>query len=213
MTGIDFNFTALVIGPQRYGKTNEMKKITAAHLSEYPTGLALIHDPNRQFDDVCAVYEDAAAWRKAFDAACASGQPFPRGASIGGLAKDVREAAITLGKSRNVAKNVRIPILLGIDESSLMGTSSSTHISDEDNALISNRAHWGIGPMLIAQRVGALHAAWYANATLVILFAQVSERETAKAEERLGLPDGTLSDLVMAPKYRHRRWEVGKGLV
>lgn len=208
-----FNFCAIIIGPPEHGKTSALRSLVREHLGAHETGLALVHDPNRQLRDICAVYEDAAAWRRAFDAACKSGEPFPRGASIGGKAEHVRDEAIALGKARNESDNVRIPILLAMDESSLMGTSSAHHLGDEDRELLSNRRHWGIGPVYNAQTVTGLHESFFTLATVVIVFAQQSERETEKLELRIGVPEGSSRGLVNAPPFRFLRFERGKGFV
>lgn len=210
--GVEYNFCALVIGPPQYGKTTVLRELVIEHLRTHPTGLALVHDPNRQLRDVCAVYEDAAHWKRAFDDHLRSGKPFPRGASIGGEADEIRNEAIALGKARNTADNVRIPILLGFDESSLLDSSGSTHMGKQDRALLSNRRHWGIGPIYNAQTVTGLDAGFFALATLVIVLSQTTERETEKLEQRIGVPPGATLGLVMAPPYRFIRWERGKGL-
>jgi hypothetical protein len=212
VSGVEFNFCALVVGPPQYGKTTILRELVIEHLRTYPTGLALVHDPNLQLRDVCATYEDAAHWKRAFDEHLRSGKPFPRGASIGGEAEDIRNEAIALGKARNSADNVRIPILLGFDESSLLDSSSSTHIGKDDRRLLCMRRHWGIGPIYNAQTVTGLDTTFFVLSTLVIVLSQASERETEKLEQRIGVLPGATRGLVMAPPFRYIRWERGKGL-
>lgn len=209
----DYNFSAVVIGPPQYGKTTIVKGLVEQHLRAHPTGLALVHDPNRQFRDLCATYDDSAAWLAALTRAADEGKPFPRGASIGGKASALRDAVVAIGKRRNSAGNVRLPMLLAYDESSLMGSSGSSYISEDDNALLSNRRHWGIGTVYNVQRPTALTEAFYSLATDVFILAQPSERRTSIVEEYLGLRPGSLRSLVGGGPFRFAHWKSGKGLV
>jgi len=209
----EYNFAAVVVGPPQAGKTTIVRGLVIEHLQRYPTGLALVHDPNRQFRDICQTWETADAWRAAIAAAAAKKAPFPAGASIGGAASDLTKVAIELGRARNTAGNVRIPILLAYDESSLMGTSGTSYIGELDTQLLSNRRHWGIGPVYNVQRPTALTEAFYSMATDVYILTQPSPRRTAVIEEYLGLPPDALAELVGAERFRYRHWQAGKGLV
>lgn len=213
MTGVQFNHAVVIVGLPRHGKTSIARDEVAAHLKNYPTGRALVHDPQRQFRDLCATFEDVAHWRRELQAAIAAKKPFPHGASLGGDASAVRDAAIELGKLHNNADNIRVPIMLVYDESSLMDTSGPTHIDKGDTALLSNRAHWGIAPIYNVQRPTALSEAFYTMATDVYIFAQPSERRTRVLEEYLGLPDDALRELVQAPQFRYRHYRMGEGLI
>jgi hypothetical protein len=210
--GTKFDFAAVIIGPPRHGKTTVARELVKQHLAQYPTGYAVVHDPHRDFRDLCATYDDADAWYRAL-AAAPSDKPFPRGASVGGSADRMRELAVSIGRARNHADNVRVPILIVYDESSLMGTSGATHISQGDVELLSNRAHWGIGAVYNVQRPTALTEAFYSMATDVYVFALPSSRRTQVLEEYLGLPEHALDDLVGAQKYKFRHWRSGEGLV
>jgi hypothetical protein len=214
VTGNEFNHAVVIVGLPRHGKTSIARDEVSAHLSTYPHGRALVHDPQRQFRDLCATFDDVAHWRRELQAAIAAKQPFPHGASIGGEGKAVRDAAVELGKLHNTADNVRVPIMLVYDESSLMGTGSGpTWMDGGDTALLSNRAHWGIATIYNVQRPTALPESFYTMATRVVIFSQPSERRTRVLEEYLGLADGALLELVGAPPYKHLVWESGKGIV
>ncbi len=209
----DFNKAVIIVGPPQYGKTTIARREAIAHLRAHPTGLVLAHDPNRQFRDFCAIYDDAAAWRAALDAATKKKAPFPRGASIGGSSAALRDAAIALGRARNQAGSVRVPIFLVFDESSLLEGSGATNVSREEQALLSNRRHWGIATLYNVQRPTALMEGFYSMATDVYVLAQPSERRTSVLEAYLGLPDRALAALVGAPKFRFAHWRAGEGLV
>ena len=209
----DYNFSAIVVGPPQAGKTTIVRSIVMEHLTTHGTGLALVHDPNRQFRDVCATYDTVDEWRKAITEAGAAQKPFPRGASIGGSTSALTQAAIELGKARNRAGAVRVPILLAYDESSLMDSSGPTHLAGLDTQLLSNRRHWGIGTVYNVQRVTALTEGFYSMATDVYVLTQPSETRTQKIEEYIGLPAGSLRSLVGAPRYRYAHWTAEKGLV
>lgn len=208
----DFNYSAIVVGPPQAGKTTIVRSIVNEHLKAHPTGYALVHDPNRQFRDICATYDDVAQWRKALDANGPE-KPFPRGASLGGSATSLTEAAIEIGRARNTAGNVRVPILVAYDESSLMESSGPTHLATLDTQLLSNRRHWGIGTVYNVQRATALTEGFYSMATDVYILTQPSETRTAKLEEYLGLAPGSLRELVGAPRYKFKHWTAERGLV
>lgn len=208
-----YNFAAVIVGPPQAGKTTAVRKIVREHLEKWPTGIALVHDPNRQFLDLCAPYDDVKAWRKAIAAAGAAGKSVPPGASIGGVASDITAAAIAMGREHNTAANIRVPILLAFDESSLMDTSGPTHLGDQDTQLLSNRRHWGIGPVYNVQRVTSLTEGFYTMATDVYVFTQPSATRTAKLEEYLGLAPGSLDELVGAPRYKYKQWTADRGLL
>lgn len=213
MSGTDFNHAVVVVGPPQYGKTTIARAEAVAHLRAHAAGLVLAHDPNRQFRDFCRVYESAADWRAALDRAQRKREPFARGASIGGSAAELTRTAIELGRARNAAGAVRVPILLVYDESSLMETSGGSWMGKDETQLLSNRRHWGIAPLYNVQRPTALTEAFYSMATDVYVFAQPSERRTEVIEEYLGLPRGALRSLVGAPRYQFAHWRAGEGLV
>lgn len=209
----DFNKAVVVVGPPQYGKTTKAIDQAVEHLRAYPTGLVLAHDPNRQFRSFCGVYETVSDWRRALDQAARTKTEIPRGSSVGGSAADVTRAAVELGKARNVAGKVRVPIFLVFDESSLMETSGGSFMGKEETQLLSNRRHWGIAPLYNVQRPTALTEAFYSMSTDVFIFGQPSERRTAILEEYLGLRAGVLAWLVGAPKFTYAHWRAGEGLV
>jgi len=209
----DFNEMVIVVGLPGHGKTTLVRGETLAHLNNYPTGIALVHDVNRQFRDMCACYENVAEYRKAAAAAAAAKKPFPRGASIGGDASALIEFALELGRFHNSAGNVRLPIELAFDETSLMDESHTTHVPQLENMMVSNRRHLGIKPIYNVQRPTQLTEGFYSQATTVYILAQNSARRTRILEEYLGLPDNALLPLVGAGKYKYVMWRSGEGLV
>jgi hypothetical protein len=211
----------IVVGLPGHGKTTIVRGETLGHLNNHASGIALVHDVNRQFRDMCACFDDAAAWRAAAAAAglrlvggrLVSDKPFHRGASVGGSAADLIQLALELGRAHNTAGNPQLPIELAFDETSLMDTSGSTHVHVLDNIVMSNRRHLGIKPIYNVQRPTQLTEGFYSQATAVYILAQNSARRTRVLEEYLGLPDGALLPLVGAGKYRYLLWRSGEGLV
>lgn len=208
-----FNHAVVIVGLPGHGKTTVARAEVLEHLKTHANGVALVHDPNRQFKDLCACYESVAAWRAAAAAAAAAKQPFPRGASIGGKASELTLAAIELGKRHNTAESTRVPVLVVYDESSLLDSSGSTYMGELDVQLLSNRRHWGIAPVYNVQKPTALQEGFYTMATRVYVFAQPSERRTRVLEDYLGLSDGELAELVGAQPFRYKLWCSGRGLV
>lgn len=211
-----FNRAVVVVGPSEYGKSTIAREEVKYHLERYPTGRVFVHDCNVQFGDLCAVYETYADYERAYNAAVASRKPFPRGASIAGSAAELTARVTELGKRHNRADDTKVPILLVYDESSLMGTSGSTHMGQIDVELLSNRRHWGIAPVYNVQFPSAITRGFYDRATHVYMFAQTSEDDTDTLERNLGLAassPGCLRELIGAPQYRYKLWRKGRGLV
>ena len=209
---MELDKAVIVIGPPKHGKTTIARGLVLEHLTAYATGFALVHDPNRQLRS-CRRYESVAQFRAACAAAVRDKKPIPRGASFGGKASELSAFARELGQLHNSDTNVQVPILLVYDESSLMDTSGSTHISDVDLEINANRRHWGIAPVYNLQRPTALTEAFYTMATDVYVFSQPGARKTRTLEEYLGLGDGRLDGLVGRPKFVHVHWKQGEGLV
>ena len=110
------------------------------------------------------------------------------------------------------AKNVRVPMMLVYDESSLMDTSGPTHMDALDIELFSNRRHYGVHPVYNVQRPGALVESFFTQSTEVGIFSQPSEDWIKTLETRLGLK-GRLGALLGGPKFKYARWRQGEGLV
>ena len=210
---MELDQAVIVIGPPKHGKTTIGRELVKAHLEKYPTGIALVHDTNRQFTDLCRWTGSVAACRANVTAARREKKPIARGWAFGGESTPVSELAAELGQLHNRADDVRVPILLVYDETSMMESSGSTHIAQIDLRINANRRHWGIAPVYNLQRPTALTEAFYTMSTDVYVFAQPSERRTRVLEEYLGLADGRLARLVGAGKYTHAHWRQGEGLV
>lgn len=203
----------IVVGLPKHGKTTIARKEAHAHLQTFPSGLVLAHDKHEQLvPDLTRSYASADEWRKAYAAAAAAKQPFARGASFRGDSTEVARLAIELGERHNSAKNVRVPIKLIFDESSLMETSGATWMDKLDFQVFANRRHWGLAPFLNVQRQASLTAAFFEQATDVYVFAQ-TEENARELERKLSLPKGALQAIVNAPKFRYLHWRQGEGLV
>jgi hypothetical protein len=207
--GAIVNFFGLIIGPPEFGKTSLAVEIVETFLAQDVNVFA--HDPNRQFRGRCAEYADAAAWRSAAEAAAKTSSPMPRGSLFGCKAKEVRDLMVDLGQKWNDVDRVRVPMLGVFDEGSMLGTSGPTWISEEDQMVISNRRHLGMGLLINLQRPTMLTSAFSEIATDVYLLQQNGKRVDA-LEETLNLRPGALARVVELPPHRYVHWTRKGGL-
>lgn len=206
---IELDRSTMIVGLPKHGKTTIARRIALEHLREFPSGLAFVHDQQEQFvPDLTRMYEDAAEWRKAQ----AKKEPLPRGASFRCGSSEVRDLAVEIGRRHNRDKNVKVPILLVYDESSLMDTSGSTHMDKKDFQVFALRRHWGIHAVLNTQKVSNLMDGFYEQAVDVFVFNQNAEN-AALLEKRLSLAKGALASTVNAPKFRFVHCRQGEGVV
>lgn len=213
---IDYNYSAIVVGPPGFGKTSLQVELIKRHLRETP-GIVLAHDPLRQFvREGCAWYSDAAAWRLAARKVAANPKlMMPRGASIGGTDSDeITDLAMELGARLNSAKRVRVPILVPYDEGSLREGSGSTFISAKDNQFLALRRHKGVLPIFNLQDVRQLTERFYRMSTDVYLFRQTSDRART-LDNLLLLEKGTLEreGICALPKHSYIHVRIGEGVV
>lgn len=209
-----WNFCAIIAGPPEYGKTSIARALVRRHL-QTTNGIVLVHDPVQQFGpDGCAYYENAAAWRAAARAAAGKGgKPMPRGASLGGESSAIVELALSLGKrAGNRQENVRLPILVVLDEGSTSDSSGSTWIGKEDLQALAMRRHLGVGFVFNIQDPMMLTARFWQLSTDFYLFAQTS-KHARTLDERLLLEPGTLEAARVCAldkhEYLHVRPRVG----
>lgn len=205
----------ITIGPPKCGKTTIVRGLVREHLIRHKTGIALVHDVNHQFKDLCALYETVAQWRAARAIAVEAQQPFPRGAAFTafGEASAVSRLAMELGAEHNSSGDVRMPIFLAYDETSMMEDSGSTHIGQLDLQIATTRRHLGIAPAYNTQRQAALTQAFFEAATDVFVFRQSSEESVRAIEKKIGLQRGALLKLLTADNFRYAHWQAGRGLV
>lgn len=212
MTEVDQSY--IIVGPPKSGKTTLVRQLCIDHLERYPSGIALVHDVNRQFRDICVHYETVDQYRAASRSAALTGQPFARGAAFGCFdAAPIAELALELGRSHNDAQDVRIPIFLAYDETSMLESSGSTHVGRRDLQLSTTRRHLGISLAYNLQRQGALMQAFYGNATDVAVFTQSNEDDVRELERKLGLQKGALQRCIAAERFTFAHWKQGRGLV
>ena len=211
---IEVDQSYIVVGAPKSGKTTLVRTLVIDHLERYPSGVALVHDVNHQFRDICQMYETVDEYRVASRAAALSGALFPRGAAFGCFeAAPISELAFELGRVHNDALDVRVPIFLAYDETSMMESSGSTHVGRRDLQLSTMRRHLGISLAFNLQRQGALMQSFYSNATDVVVFAQSNEDDVRELEKKLGLPRATLQRCIAAERFAYAHWKQGRGLV
>lgn len=203
--------SVITIGPPKCGKTTIVRQLVRAHLLKYPEGIALVHDVNHQFKDLCAMYETVAEWHDKRELALAAGETFPRGAAFFGFrqSKDIAELALRLGREMNTAGDVRMPIFLAYDESAMMTGSGSTYIGELDLQINTSRRHLGIALAYNTQRESALMQAFFETATDVFVFRQSSEESVRSIEKKIGLQRGALMKLLVAENFTYAHWASG----
>lgn len=212
---VELDQAVITIGPPKCGKTTIQRELVKAHLVKYPEGIALVHDVNHQFHDLCRSYGSVQEWRAAREQAASSRQPFARGAAFTGFseAKSVAALAMELGSRWNSSTSVTVPIFLGYDESAMMEDSGSTYIGQLDLQVAVTRRHRGIAPAYNTQRQAALMQAFFDAATDVFIFRQSSDDSIRAIEKKLGLNKGTLQQLASFGNFRYVHWQAGRGLV
>jgi hypothetical protein len=211
---LEIDQATIVVGLPKHGKSTIARREALQWLETYPTGIVLAHDKHGELaGDICAPYRSVDDWRKAHAA-----EQAPGGASFRCASSDVIKLAIELGERFNAAKDVRLPMKVMIEESSLANTSGPTHMDSIDVEMFSNRRHYGIAPYYNVQRQSALMRAFYEQATDVYIFAQTA-RNARELEDKLSLPEGALDATItepplrVCPKYRCLHWRQGEGLV
>jgi hypothetical protein len=210
---VKLNKLGILVGPSEYGKSTIVRGEVVTHLASHPRSVAFVHDPHGEYaPDLCTSYESPDAARAALQAMRPG---LSRGFSVRGKSSQVRDLAIEVGKRSNKKDNVRVPVLLAHDESSLMNSSGKTHMSDEDLDLCSNRRHYGVYALLNVQTVRALTEGWFSNATDVWILSQQNEDDARELEKRIGLGKGMLmrSRIWKAPPFKFLHWRRGEGMV
>ncbi len=211
------NYMAIVAGVPETGKSSLVATQARAWLEAGEW--VFFHDPNGQFSlpefgSLAAYYASADAWRSAAAAAAASGKPMPRAASIGGASSDLVALVDELGQKHNNQFRVRLPMRLVVDEASLLDKSGSSHMSREDNELISNRRHRGVGISINTQRVKQLPAPFYQTATDVYAFVGLPRSAIDHLVEMLNIRDpSTLDALDAEPSHEFLHIKPGRGVV
>jgi len=209
------NFSGLAIGAPGSGKTTKIRRWVHDFLLANPTGIAIVHDTQGQFGDMCASYATVEEFVHAARRAADERLTIQRSIAITmDDSQHVAEFAVALGERHNARKPiVRMPIFLAWDETSMLDGTGSTHIGRLDNRINTTRRHLGIQTAANLQRPGALPRGMYELATDVVIFRQTSEDAARDLERNLGLSKMTLQPMLTAPKYRYAHWRSGLGLV
>jgi hypothetical protein len=200
-----WNFCGFIVGPPEYGKTTVARSLVRRHLAELPTGVVFVHDPVGQFGrDGCHWYANAAAWRVAAAKAAKEKKPMPRGAALGGSTEEIMVLARELGeRCGNRQENVRVPILVVLDEGSTNDSSGSTWAGKEDVQSLAMRRHRGIGFVFNLQDPMMLTAQLWRLGTDFYLFACTS-KHARTLDDRLYLEPGTLERAGICKLDKHR---------
>lgn len=211
----EVDFAGLIVGPPKSGKTTVMRRWVFEFLKEHPTGIAIVHDTQMQFKDLCESYATADDYRAKARAAAKSNTPLARGIAITTHeSQTVLELALGMGEHHNVGRDhKRMPIFLALDETSVLESTGSTYIAKLDWRIATTRRHLGIATAHNLQRSSSLPRGYYEVVTDVIIFRQTSDDGARDLEVKLGLPKMQLQSLVGAPPFRSAHWKQGEGLV
>lgn len=205
------NYQGIVVGPPAAGKSTLVASVLRSHLDNGAWVFA--HDPNHQFQSLCAKYKNAGAWKVAAAKAAADDAPMPRGALFYDCAaEEVSSLAVELGERHNRVGAVRFPMVVAFDEGSLLDDSGQSHVGKEDGRLMATRRHKGVGLVWNVQSPTMLMRRFWELSTDAYLFRQPTDR-VRTLEQLLGLNPGELAGLPSLPAYRYYHWQAGKGLV
>jgi hypothetical protein len=211
-----WNFCAFIVGPPEYGKTTIARQLVRRHLRELPSGVVFVHDLVGQYGkDGCHWYADASAWRAAAAKAAKEKRPMPRGAALGGSTEAIVQLARELGeKCGNRQEDVRVPILVVLDEGSTNDASGSTWAGKEDVQSLAMRRHRGNGFVFNLQDPMMLTAQLWRLATDFYLF-KCTTKHARILDDRLYLETGSLerAGLCTLPKHRYLHVRQGAGVV
>ena len=216
----DIDHLALVIGLPKSGKTTVMRREVHDHLRDYSSGIAIVHDTQMQFRDLCASYETADDYRAAARLARSKGTPLPRGIAITGVdSAQVTELAMELGRAHNLGRDIKpLPIYAAFDETSTMSATQASWVDGRDWTMMVTRRHLCISLGFNLQDVTNLPPKVFAMATDVYIMRIPGPRAARMLEERLGLPPSYLDGLIAppvgrCPQFVAAHWKQGVGLV
>lgn len=209
---MSYNFCGVVVGSAGCGKTTLARALIAKFVAEKPNGIVLASDPVRQYvKDGATYYDDANAWRAAMMQAAREKKPVARVSSIGGRPQEVTELAIEIGqRAGNSADDVRVPILMPHDESSL--ANERTFVSSQVNQLQATRRHLGVGILYLTQQPGQLNQAYFNAATNIYLF-RVRRGHLKRLADLADVEEFEIAHATELPNFAYIEIQQGLGVV
>lgn len=203
------NYCGLIFAAPGFGKTSIAIEIADTFLAKGVKVFA--HDPNKMFRGRAAEYASVAEYDARVIAAEKKEERIPACSSFNCPAAEVRDLVVRLGRKHNDMDRVKVPMLMIFDEGSLVD-SGSTYISKEDQALLANRRHLGVGVLFLLQRTAMLTKAFRDFATDLYVMNQPVE-DLEPVEKSLRLPAGSLRDIAALSKHRYVHAQIEHGVV
>lgn len=215
------NFGGLVVGAPGSGKSTVIRQWVRDFLVANPTGIAIVHDTQGQFEDLGASYESADEYREAARKAARDRTNIERLAAIFGAdSQPIAELALGLCETHNWRKpSVRLPVFLAWDETSVLGETSSTYVGKLDWKMFTTRRHLGLQTAHNMQTSAGLPRRTFEISTDVVIFRLTSDESARDLETKLALPKYRLNHLIdspperVCPPFRYAHWRRGAGLV
>jgi len=215
------NFAGIVIGAPESGKSTVLRMWAKQFLTNYSTGIAIVHDTQAQFGDLGTSYQSADEYREAMRRAARDRVEVERLAAIWGFDSDpVAQLAYNLCELHNHRRpTVRVPVLLEWDETSVLAKTSASYVARMDKEMITTRRHLGLQLAYNMQNSSGLPSWMFEIVTDVVIFRLSSDSSARDLEEKLAIPKRRLDWLIdsrperVCDPFRYAHWRRGAGFV